>query len=114
LGGLDLYLLANAIYPVAFDYLPAFIGAWAATGVVGLLASYLMQGMGVTEITLAVLLSGFVPAPVAIVISIFFRILLTIGEVVWALLLAWATSGLGGLRAALHIADPPAISGSEE
>jgi uncharacterized membrane protein YbhN (UPF0104 family) len=114
LGGLDLYLLANAIYPVALDHLPAVIGAWAATGVVGILASYLVQGLGVTEVTLAVLLSGFLPAPVAIAISIFFRILLTVGEVVWALLLAWFTSGLGGLRAALHIGDPPAISESEK
>jgi hypothetical protein len=114
LGGLDLYLLANAIYPVSLAHLPAVIGAWAASGAVSLLASFLIQGMGVTEITLAVLLSNFLPAPVAIVISIFFRILLTVGEVVWALLLAWATSGLGGLRAALHTPPPPAISDSEE
>ena len=114
LGGLDLYLLANAIYPVSFDHLPAVVGAWAASGAVSLLASFLIQGMGVTEITLAVLLSNFLPAPVAIVISIFFRILLTIGEVVWALLLAWATSGLVGLRAALHTGPPSEIPDSEE
>lgn len=93
LGGIDLYLLANAVQPVPLELLPAVIGAWAASGAVSFVASYLVQGMGLTEVTLAALLSSYLPLPVAIVISILFRILLTICEVLWALLLAWALSG---------------------
>jgi glycosyltransferase 2 family protein len=96
-GGIDLYLLANAVYPVPIRLLPAVIGAWAAAGAVSFVASYLVQGMGITEATLAVLLSGFLPLPASIVISILFRILLTVFEVVWVLLLAWGLSGLRGL-----------------
>jgi hypothetical protein len=98
LGGVDLYLLANAIYPVPVAILPAVIGAWAASGAVSFLASFLIQGMGVTEITLSLLLSSYLPLPVSIVIAISFRILLTAGEVGWALLILGAHWGLRGLR----------------
>jgi len=93
LGGFDLYLLANAIYPVSPQLLPAVIGAWAAAGAVSFVASYLIQGMGVTEVTLAALLSRFLPLPVSIVVVILFRLLLTVSEVGWALLVAWGLSG---------------------
>jgi hypothetical protein len=89
LGGIDLYLLANAVYPVPPSLLPAIIGAWAAASAVSFLASYLIQGLGVAEVTLGVLLSRFLPPPVAILIVILFRLLLTVGEVAWALLFAW-------------------------
>jgi hypothetical protein len=35
-----------------------------------------------------VLLSGYVPLPVAVVISILFRLVLTVGELMWALIFA--------------------------
>ncbi len=93
LGGIDLYLLTNAVYPVSPRLLPAIVGAWAAAGAVSFVASYLIQGMGVTEVTLAALLSRFLPLPVSIVVVILFRLLLTISEVGWALLVAWGLSG---------------------
>lgn len=93
IGGLDLYLLANAVYPVPPELLPAVVGAWAVSGAVSLVSSYLIQGMGVQEVVLSVLLASYLPLPVSIVITILFRILVTIGEVFWALLL------LGGLKA---------------
>jgi uncharacterized membrane protein YbhN (UPF0104 family) len=93
LGGIDLYLLTNAVYPVPPRLLPAIVGAWAAAGAVSFIASYLIQGMGVTEVTLAALLSRFLPLPVSIVVAILFRLLLTVSEVGWALLVAWGLSG---------------------
>lgn len=93
LGGVDLYLLTNAVYPVPLRLVPAIVGAWAAAGAVSFVASYLIQGMGVTEVTLAALLSRFLPLPVSIVVVILFRLLLTVSEVGWALLVAWGLSG---------------------
>jgi hypothetical protein len=87
LGGVELLILARAIYPVPVSLLPAIIGAWAASGAASLIAAYAVQGMGLTEVTLAVLLSTFLPLPVSIAISILFRLLCTIGDVVWALLI---------------------------
>jgi hypothetical protein len=110
LGGIDLYLLANAIHPVPLEFLPAVIGAWAASGAISLVSSYLIQGLGVAEVTLALLLSTFLPLPVSIAISIFFRILLTVSEVAWALLLAWSLSGFKGLRAGAQASEPSASS----
>lgn len=97
LGGVDLYLLARAVYPVPPDLLPAVIGAWAASSAISYLASYIVQGMGVSEVALSVLLSSYLPLSVAIVIAILFRILLMVGEVAWALLLAWGLAGFRGL-----------------
>ena len=92
IGGIDLYLLANAVYPVPLALLPAVCGAWAASGAVSLLAAYLVQGLGAAEVTLGLLLSRFLPVPVAIVVVLLFRLLCTVGEVAWALLVGWTLS----------------------
>jgi glycosyltransferase 2 family protein len=109
LGGGVLYLLAHGVHPVPLPLLPAVIGVWAASGAVSFIASFLIQGMGVTEVTLAVLLSGYLPLPVAIVISILFRLLLTLCEVAWALLVAWGLSGFCGLPSRAARGHPPIL-----
>ena len=87
-GGIVLYTLILALYPLSPAQLPAVIGAWAGAGAVGLVAAYLLQGLGINEVTLAILLSGMMPLPIAAVAAILMRILLTISEVAWPLL--WA------------------------
>jgi hypothetical protein len=87
-GGMLLYILIRALYPLAVTMLPAVIGAWAGASAMGLIAAYLIQGLGVREVTLAVMLSAFMPLPVGIITSILFRLLLTAGEIVWPLV--WA------------------------
>jgi hypothetical protein len=87
-GGILLYILIRALYPLPVIVLPAVIGAWAGASAMGLIAAYLIQGLGVREVTLAVILSAFLPLPVAIVSSVLFRVLLTAGEIAWPLL--WA------------------------
>jgi hypothetical protein len=88
-GGVLLYILIGALYPLAVTMLPAVIGAWAGASAMGLIAAYLIQGLGVREVTLAAILSVFMPLPVAIVTSVLFRLVLTAGEVVWPLVWAW-------------------------
>jgi len=87
-GGMVLYLLANAVCVVPISKLPALIGIWAATGTVSLITSFVLSGPGAITITMSLLLGNYVPLPVAIVISLLFRILLTVGEVFWALVLS--------------------------
>jgi uncharacterized membrane protein YbhN (UPF0104 family) len=65
------------------------IGAWAAAGAVSLTAGLLVQGMGLREVTLAVLLGNHMPLPVAAAVSLLFRVLLTVGEFIWALVFSW-------------------------
>lgn len=88
-GGLVLCVLASAVTRVRPADLPALIGAWAAAGAVSLTAGLLVQGMGLREVTLAVLLGRHMPLPVAAAVSLLFRLLLTVGEFIWALIFSW-------------------------
>jgi hypothetical protein len=87
-GGLVLYILVSGVTALLAGQLPLLIGVWGAAGAISLVAGLLVQGMGLREVTLAVLLSGYVPLPVAVVISILFRLVLTVGELMWALIFA--------------------------
>jgi hypothetical protein len=88
-GGLLLYILANAVAPLPLAQLPDLIGSWGAAGAVSLTVGLLIQGMGLREVTLAVLLSNYMPLSMAAVVSVLFRLLLTGGEFMWALIFAW-------------------------
>jgi hypothetical protein len=87
-GGVVLYVLANAVTPIPLAQLPALVGAWAAAGAISLSAGLLVSGMGLREVTLTVLLANLMPLPVAVAVSLLFRVLLTVGEFVWALVFA--------------------------
>jgi len=85
-GGLVLYVLTAGVTPSLAGQAPILVGAWGAAGAVSLMAGLLVHGMGLREITLAVLLSAHAPLSVAVVVSILFRLLLTVGELIWALI----------------------------
>jgi glycosyltransferase 2 family protein len=85
MGGLILYLVLLAFSPLPLSSLPVVVGAWGGAGAAGLVAAYILQGLGVHEATLALLLTSVVPLPMAIVASILMRILLTAGDVLWPL-----------------------------
>lgn len=93
-GGLVLYILANAVTTVPLGDLPILVGDWGAAGAIGLTAGLLVHGMGLREVTLAVLLSSYMPLSVAVVVSLLFRLLLTGGEFIWALIFAWLAARL--------------------
>lgn len=84
-GGIVLYVLANAVTSVPVSQLPALLGAWGAAGATSMSAGLLVSGMGLRELTLTVLLGRLMPLPVAAAVSLLFRLLLTVGEFVWAL-----------------------------
>jgi uncharacterized membrane protein YbhN (UPF0104 family) len=93
-GGVMLYVLANAVTPVPASHLPALIGAWAASGAVSFSAGLLVSGMGLREVTLTMLLAHLAPLSVAVAIVLLFRVLLMVGEFVWALVFALLTGGI--------------------
>ena len=90
-GGMVLYVLTNAVTSLPLSQLPALLGAWGAAGAISMSAGLLVSGMGLRELTLAVLLGRLMPLPVAAAVSLLFRLLLTVGEFVWALVFAALT-----------------------
>jgi hypothetical protein len=87
-GGALLFVLAASIaaHPLPFARLPAIIGIWATTSVVSALLSFIPFGLGVQEVTLALLLAPLTGRDEAIVIAVLMRIVLTLNEVLWALI----------------------------
>lgn len=96
-GGAILYVLTNTIHPLPLTILPTLIGVWATSGLVSLLFSFVPFGLGIQELALSALLSPFVGGPEAIVIALLMRGVLTINEVLWAVI-----AGLLGLSGVLR------------
>jgi len=86
LGGMILYLLVRIVHHLPIQYLPAVIGIWVSGGVVSHVAIVLPGGLGIKELTMAVMLSALVPMPIAIIISIVARLWFALNELLWLLL----------------------------
>jgi hypothetical protein len=87
-GGTLLWILIRAITPISLGLLPMMIGIWGAAGAVSLSIGIGIQGLGLREVTLAVLLSLIVSPITAIVVALAFRLVLTIGEFLWVFLIS--------------------------
>ena len=90
-GGLILFALVQAVNPLNWSLLPVMIGTWGAAGAVSLTIGIGIQGLGIREVTLGALLSLVMPTLTAIVIAVAFRLVLTIGEVIWVAFFVWIT-----------------------
>jgi hypothetical protein len=88
-GGLLLYILSNAVTKVPINRLPSLIGIWSGAGALSLSIGLLAQGLGLREMALTALLAYEMPLPAAVIVSLLFRLLLTLGEPLWALVAAW-------------------------
>jgi hypothetical protein len=99
-GGGVLYVLTNTIHPLPLTMLATLIGIWATSGLVSLLLSFIPFGLGIQELALSALLAPYVGGPEAIVIALLMRGVLTINEVLWALI-----AGLLGLTGLLRSAQ---------
>lgn len=89
-AGLALALLLWGLTPVTLAQLPLVLGASALSWVVGYLSFLTPSGLGVREAALVALLAQVYPLPVAIVASLLFRLVITLGEML-AVLVAWLT-----------------------
>ena len=73
-GGLVLYLAINAFYDLPLTYLPQVIGVWALSELTSYLSLVSPSGLGIREVALSVLLSYYVPVPIAVVVALAVRI----------------------------------------
>lgn len=86
-GGVFIFFLAAGVYPdLGWSYFGAVINSWAGSGLVAMAALIVPIGLGLKEVTLAYLLSAFLPWPVAVLISLLGRICSIIGDCVGLLL----------------------------
>jgi hypothetical protein len=79
-GGTAFYLMVRSIYPVPLSLLPVLAGIVNVSATVGFLVLIAPGGLGVREGVLAFLLSLYLPAPVAVTISLASRVWLTLAE----------------------------------
>ncbi len=73
-GGLVLFFLSRSVVDLSSSLIPVFIGIYAASWLLGYITLVAPSGLGVQEVTLATLLSSYMPFPVAVVIAILLRI----------------------------------------
>jgi hypothetical protein len=88
LAGLALFLLLSGMTDVHLADVPLLVGATALAWVVGYVTLFTPNGLGVREAALVALLSQVYPLPVAIVGSLLFRLVITLGEAL-AVLVSW-------------------------
>lgn len=81
-GGIVLFALIEAVYPMPFTYLPQVIGAWSLSGMVSVIAAFLPVSLGLRELALGLLLAALLPEGIAIMIALLARVLLTLYELV--------------------------------
>ncbi|MGQ9786882.1 MAG: hypothetical protein ACUVSJ_10525, partial [Anaerolineae bacterium] len=99
LGGLCLYELIAGVYPVSLSLFPVVIGAWAFSGTLSTLGMFLPVSSLLHTIALGALLALFLPLGVAVVATVLVRVVLTLYEVVWALIASHLLGLLSGIDA---------------
>ncbi len=88
-GGSILYFLMGAVSPVSLSLLPICWGFVALSGVISVFAFFLPGGVGIREISLALLLSDYIPWSVAVALALLFRVWIMVGETA-LLILFWS------------------------
>ncbi len=86
-GGTILFLILKALFTVPLSFWPTCVAAWSFTGVAATLVLILPSGLGLTEATLSLLLSTQIPSSIAVEAAILARILLTLYEFFFALVI---------------------------
>lgn len=79
--GTVLYFLSQNATNISLELYPLFIAIFAIAWLAGFITIFAPSGLGVQEVTLAALLSGYMPFAVASLIAIVFRLLLLISEI---------------------------------
>lgn len=85
-GALVLFSVINLIMPLAITNLITIIGIWSLAGTISLAGSLTISLIGVREISLTLLLTTLVPAPIALLAALLIRLVWLIGETIGALI----------------------------
>lgn len=87
-GGFILLVLSNGFIPIEWSLFLQMIGIWSVAGTVSLSLGVLVQGMGLREIAMVLLLNSLIPLLPAVIISVAFRLVLMSGELLWVAVLS--------------------------
>jgi hypothetical protein len=80
-GGIGFYFFIQSVFPVSVDEILFLTGALAFSNTLGMIAIFAPSGLGVREGSLVYILSGVMPGPVAVIISVLSRIWVTFIEI---------------------------------
>ena len=83
-GSVGLFATAQSVYPLDLAWLPAMGGIAAASYVAGLAVPFAPAGIGAREGLMTLLLSTMMPAPAAAVVSVLYRLMSILAELVSA------------------------------
>lgn len=84
-GSLVLFLMVRSIYVLDWATLPVLAQIWVATGLVSYLSFLIPVSLGLSDISMVVLLALVVPLSVALIIVLLIRAWITLHELFWAL-----------------------------
>lgn len=87
ISGTAFYLFVHAFYPLELRYLPILSGIYAISFTAGYLTIFIPAGLGVREGSLTILLSFFMPTPIAMGVALLSRIWLIGTELIIFLML---------------------------
>lgn len=87
-GGLILFLMTRSVYGLDWSTLPMLVQIWVATGLVSYVAFLLPVSLGLSDVSMVVLLALVVPLSVAMIIVLLIRGWITVHELGWALILS--------------------------
>jgi glycosyltransferase 2 family protein len=85
IGSLILFLMVRSIYVLDWSLLPVVVQVWVVTGLVGALSFLIPVGLGLSDVSMAVLLALVVPLSVALIIVLLIRVWISLHELFWAL-----------------------------
>ncbi|NTW00520.1 MAG: hypothetical protein HGA19_04340 [Oscillochloris sp.] len=85
MGSLILFLMVRSIYVIDWSILPVLMQVWVVTGLVGYLAFLIPVSLGLSDVSMVVLLALVVPLSVALIIVLLIRVWVTLQELFWAL-----------------------------
>lgn len=82
IGG-ALFFLIRLASPISYTLFPMIVGIYAFSWLLGYISFFAPAGLGVTEITLAALLSFYIPFSLGAVLAVVFRVVILIAEAIF-------------------------------
>lgn len=79
-AGLTLFILINSVIPISITLIPILVGIFTASWLLGYIAVFAPSGLGVQEVSMATLLSFYIPFSLAGFLAILFRVVLLLAE----------------------------------
>lgn len=78
--GSVLFYLSRAAVDLSLNLYPVFVSIFALSWLLGYISFFAPAGLGIQEVTMATLLSFYMPFPVASIVAIAFRLVLYVSE----------------------------------